>query len=154
MEQDRSIDASEANDEPSAQPLPQASRATPTRLRVAWLSIGLGALLATVSAFMLARPYLGRLIPQRPQDVSQTAQVEDLLVTLRVDEADVGARTIDVLVTDAAKQPVDVDRVRLRLLMTDMAWERMSRRRSASAQATSGRAMCRCRCWAGGTSRR
>jgi mono/diheme cytochrome c family protein len=52
--------------------------------------------------------------------VAQTAKAGELSVTLRMDEAALGQRVVDLIVADAAGKPVDVGAVRLRFTMIGM----------------------------------
>jgi mono/diheme cytochrome c family protein/Tol biopolymer transport system component len=52
--------------------------------------------------------------------VAQTAKAGELSVTLRMDEAALGQRVVDLLIADAAGKPVDVGAVRLRFAMVGM----------------------------------
>ncbi len=52
--------------------------------------------------------------------VAQTAQAGDVRVTLRLDDAAIGQRVLDVTVNDAVGKPVDIGAVRLRFAMTEM----------------------------------
>jgi Tol biopolymer transport system component/mono/diheme cytochrome c family protein len=52
--------------------------------------------------------------------VAQTAQAGELSVTLRMDEAALGQRVVDLIVADAAGKPVDIGAVHLRFSMIGM----------------------------------
>jgi YtkA-like protein len=55
-----------------------------------------------------------------PADVSQTTQVQDLRVTLQLDQPALGPRLLELAVQDAAGQPADIQAVRLRFSMAEM----------------------------------
>jgi mono/diheme cytochrome c family protein/Tol biopolymer transport system component len=52
--------------------------------------------------------------------VAQTTKAGELSVTLRMDEAALGQRVVDLIIADAAGKPVDVGEVRLRFTMLGM----------------------------------
>jgi mono/diheme cytochrome c family protein len=82
-----------------------------------WLVLALAALL--IVAAVLGGWLLGRR-SSSPAGVSQTTQVEDLHVTLQLDQAALGQRTVEVAVQDSAGQPIDMRGVRLRFTMVEM----------------------------------
>jgi Tol biopolymer transport system component/mono/diheme cytochrome c family protein len=53
-------------------------------------------------------------------DIAQTAQVGNVRVTLRLDQAAIGQRVIDLTVNDTTGQPVAMDSLRLRFAMVAM----------------------------------
>lgn len=60
---------------------------------------------------------------ERTTDVDvlrQTKQVDDVVVTLQLDEAALGQRTIDLHVEDSSGAPIELDALQLRFTMTDM----------------------------------
>src|SRR5262245_57462230 len=58
----------------------------------------------------------------RPSAIAavQTAKAGDLSSTMRLDDAALGARVIDITVRDTAGRPADVGAVRLRFAMAEM----------------------------------
>ncbi|MFL5803186.1 MAG: c-type cytochrome [Roseiflexaceae bacterium] len=82
-----------------------------------WLILALAALL--IAAFVLGGWLLGRR-SNSSAAISQTTQADDLSVTLQLDQAALGLRTVEVAVQDSAGQAVDVRGVRLRFIMTQM----------------------------------
>lgn len=63
---------------------------------------------------------LGRNARQLATSVAQTVQAGELSVTLWMDEAALGQRVVDLLVANAAGEPVDIGAVRLRFAMIGM----------------------------------
>src|SRR5690349_2234362 len=63
---------------------------------------------------------LGRNTRPLASGVAQTAKAGDLSLTMRLDDAALGARVIDIMVRDAGGRPVDVGAVRLRFAMAEM----------------------------------
>src|SRR6476469_3674545 len=63
---------------------------------------------------------IGRNSRTSATGVAQTAQAGELSVTLRMDQAALGQRVVDLLVADAAGKPVAVGAVRLRFAMVGM----------------------------------
>jgi mono/diheme cytochrome c family protein len=84
-----------------------------------WLVLALAALLIAVVA--LGGWLLGRRADQlAASGVSQTTQVDDLRVTMQLDQAALGQRVVEVAVQDAAGQAAGVRAVRLRFTMAEM----------------------------------
>jgi mono/diheme cytochrome c family protein/Tol biopolymer transport system component len=82
-----------------------------------WLVIALAALL--IAAVALGGYILGRR-SAAPPGVAQTTQVDNLSITMQLDNPVVGERTVEVAVKDAAGNPVDAQSVRLRFTMVEM----------------------------------
>jgi mono/diheme cytochrome c family protein len=68
----------------------------------------------TVGSWLISRNF------SSSSGIAQTARAGDLSVTLRLDDATVGLRTIDITVEDASGRPADIGEVRLSFAMTDM----------------------------------
>ncbi|HEX5688518.1 MAG TPA: c-type cytochrome, partial [Roseiflexaceae bacterium] len=85
-----------------------------------WLTVAIAALLVALVA--LGGYWLGRRSnpASAPAGAAQSAQAGDLRVTMSLDEAVLGERTVGVAVTDANGAPVDVQSVQLRFTMTEM----------------------------------
>jgi Tol biopolymer transport system component/mono/diheme cytochrome c family protein len=83
-----------------------------------WLVVTLAALLIALVAF--GGWLIGRSTKPVATGVSQTTQVDDLRVTMQLDEAALGQRVVEVAVQDAAGRPVDVRAVQLRFTMAEM----------------------------------
>ena len=85
-----------------------------------WLVIASVALLVVVVA--LGGYWFGRRSSDAAPSsgVAQSAQAGDLQITMQLDQAALGERTIDVSVKDASGTPVEVDGLRLRFIMTEM----------------------------------
>jgi mono/diheme cytochrome c family protein/Tol biopolymer transport system component len=83
-----------------------------------WLVLTLAALLIAVVAF--AGWLAGRANQPLATSVSQSAQVEDLRVTVQLDQAALGQRVVEVALQDAAGRPVDAQAVQLRFTMAEM----------------------------------
>jgi YtkA-like protein len=84
-----------------------------------WLVLALAALLIAVVA--LAGWLIGRGAgATTAAGVSQTTQVQDLRVTLQLDQPALGPRLLELAVQDAAGQPADIQAVRLRFSMAEM----------------------------------
>jgi mono/diheme cytochrome c family protein/Tol biopolymer transport system component len=81
-------------------------------------------LILALAALLIAALALGGwLLGRRSSNsaaISQTTQVEDLHITLQLDQAALGLRTVEVVVQDSAGQPLDVRGVRLRFTMAEM----------------------------------
>jgi len=82
-----------------------------------WLVVGLAALL--IAAVALGGCVLGRR-SVAPSGIAQTVQVDNLSVTMQIDDPVIGERTVDIAVKDAAGNPVDAQTVRLRFTMVEM----------------------------------
>ncbi len=82
------------------------------------LIIALAALLIAVVAF--GGWLLGQPLHSSTDALMQTTQVDDLHITLQLDQAALGQRTVEVAVRDSAGQPVDMRGMRLRFTMTEM----------------------------------
>jgi mono/diheme cytochrome c family protein len=80
--------------------------------------IGVGLVVAAAIGLLSLLP--GRNAGVPPAAVTQSAQLGDLHVTLQLDGSAVGSRVADVLVRDAAGQPVAVRGVRLQFTMAEM----------------------------------
>jgi len=80
--------------------------------------------LAIVAALIVAVAAAGWLLGRaaRPLDtgIAQTAQAGGMSVTLRMDDAAIGQRVLELTVTDGAGKPADVGAVRLRFAMIGM----------------------------------
>jgi Tol biopolymer transport system component/mono/diheme cytochrome c family protein len=63
---------------------------------------------------------LGRASRSNIVGVEQFSQLGDMRMTLRVDDATIGSRVINVVFKDRVDKPVDVNSVRLRFSMVDM----------------------------------
>lgn len=95
---------------------PRRSWGTPTRISKA---AGAGILLlACVTALLIW--LRGRAGAPPVSGPSQTIQAGGLSVTLRLDDAALGPRVVEVSLDDPAGQPVDVSAVRLRFSMAEM----------------------------------
>jgi Tol biopolymer transport system component/mono/diheme cytochrome c family protein len=94
-----------------------ASQAKPATMR-SWQVLAIAAVL--IAGVAIGGWLLGRNTRPLATGVAQTAKAGDLSVTMRVDEAALGPRVIDLTVDNAAGQPVDIGGVRLRFAMTDM----------------------------------
>jgi Tol biopolymer transport system component/mono/diheme cytochrome c family protein len=97
-----------------------------------WLVVTLAALLIAVVA--IAGWLLGRAAKPLATGISQTAQVDDLRVTMQLDQAALGERVVEVAVQDAAGRPADVRAVQLRFTMAEMDMGRIE----ADAQSLGG----------------
>jgi mono/diheme cytochrome c family protein len=75
---------------------------------------------ALIAAVAIGGWLLGRNSRSSATGVAQTAQAGELSVTLRMDQAAIGQRVVDLMVADAAGKPVDVGAVRLRFTMVGM----------------------------------
>src|SRR5215211_2275349 len=75
---------------------------------------------ALIAAVAVGGWLLGRNSSPLDTGVAQTAKAGELSVTLRMDEAALGQRVVDLIVADAAGKPVDVGEVRLRFTMIGM----------------------------------
>src|SRR4051794_34056820 len=75
---------------------------------------------ALIAAVAIGGWLLGRNSRPLTAGVAQTAQAGELSVTLRMDEAAIGQRVVDLMVADAAGKPVDIGAVRLRFSMIGM----------------------------------
>jgi len=79
---------------------------------------------AIVAALLAAVAVVGWLIGRsaRPfaNSVTQTVQAGELKVSLRMDEAAIGQRVVDLMIADAAGKPVDIAAARLRFSMIGM----------------------------------
>src|SRR5215216_3846526 len=73
-----------------------------------------------IAAVAVGSWLLSRYTQSTSTGVAQTAKAGELSVTLRMDEAALGQRVVDLLVADAAGKPVDVGTVRLRFAMVGM----------------------------------
>jgi mono/diheme cytochrome c family protein len=80
--------------------------------------------IAIVATLIVAVAIGGWLLGRNPRrsatGVAQTARAGELSVTLRMDEAAIGQRVVDLIVADAAGKPVDIGAVRLRFAMIGM----------------------------------
>src|SRR4051812_43098172 len=81
--------------------------------------------IAAIAALVLAAAALmlwfaGRDEPLPTTGITQIAQIEDLRVTLWLDQAALGPRVVEVRVADAAGRPANLDTVRLRFTMAEM----------------------------------
>jgi mono/diheme cytochrome c family protein len=75
---------------------------------------------ALIAAVAVGGWLLGRNSRPLATGVAQTARAGELSVTLRMDEAALGQRVVDLMVADAAGKPVDIGAVRLRFSMIGM----------------------------------
>jgi mono/diheme cytochrome c family protein len=80
----------------------------------------LAAIAAIVIAAALILWFAGRTAPLPDTGIKQIAQIDDLRVTLWIDQDTLGSRMVEVRVTDAAGRPVDLSAVRLHVTMADM----------------------------------
>src|SRR5829696_6220273 len=76
--------------------------------------------IALIAAMAVGGWLLSRNARLSTTGVTQTAKAGELSVTLRMDEAALGERVVDLIVADAAGKPVDVGEVRLRFTMIGM----------------------------------
>ncbi|HEX5689692.1 MAG TPA: c-type cytochrome, partial [Roseiflexaceae bacterium] len=85
-----------------------------------WVALAVAALLVALVA--LGGYWLGRQSNQAstPAGITQSVQAGDLRVTMSIDEAALGDRTVGVTIADANGAPVDVQSVQLRFTMTEM----------------------------------
>jgi len=72
-----------------------------------------------IAVVALAGWMLGRAAPPAA-GIAQTVQVEDLRVTVQLDQAALGSRIVNVTVQDANDRPLDLSAVRLRFTMPEM----------------------------------
>jgi mono/diheme cytochrome c family protein len=84
----------------------------------AWPLAALAALFVAAAALILW--FAGRSEKSPATGVTQIAQVEDLRVTLWLDQDALGPRVVELRVADAAGQPADLRAVRLRFTMAEM----------------------------------
>jgi mono/diheme cytochrome c family protein/Tol biopolymer transport system component len=77
-------------------------------------------IIALIAAVAVGGWLLGRSSRSSASGVAQTVQAGELRVTLRMDEAAIGQRVVDLMVADAAGKPVDVGTVRLSFAMIGM----------------------------------
>ncbi len=97
-------------------------RAASLRTRpVVLAAVGVGIALVAGIVVVLAGWLLGRGPGVSPTGIAQTAQAGDLHVTMQLEDTALGPRVIDVLINDAAGNPVKVGNVRLRFSMAEMA---------------------------------
>ena len=75
---------------------------------------------ALIAAVAVGGWLLGRNSRPLATGVAQTAQAGELSVTLRMDEAALGQRVVDLMVADTAGKPVAIGAVRLRFAMIGM----------------------------------
>ncbi len=94
-------------------------RSLPKRSPALLIAIGLGALAIAIACGVVAIWMFMRGV-QAPPAVVQTAQAGDVRVTMQLDDAALGLRVIDVLLRDAADNPIDAEAVRLRFTMAEM----------------------------------
>jgi len=83
-----------------------------------WRVIAIVVTLITVVA--IGGWLLARNARQLANSVTQTIKAGELSVALRMDEAAIGERVIDLIVTDAAGKPIDIGAARLRFAMVGM----------------------------------
>jgi len=79
--------------------------------------------IAIVAALIAAVAIGGWLVGRNARSstgVAQTAKAGELSVTLRMDEAALGQRVVDLIVADSAGKPVAIGAVRLRFAMIGM----------------------------------
>src|SRR5690349_10739257 len=84
----------------------------------AWQLAAIAALIIVAAALIVWRA--GRDEPLPATGVTQVAQVEDLRVTLWLDQDALGPRVAELRVADAAGRPADLGAVRLRFTMAEM----------------------------------
>jgi mono/diheme cytochrome c family protein len=84
----------------------------------AWPFIAIAALGIAIAALILW--FAGRDEPLPTTGIVQTAQIDDLCVTLWLDQDALGPRVIELRAADAAGRPADLRAVRLRFSMADM----------------------------------
>jgi mono/diheme cytochrome c family protein/Tol biopolymer transport system component len=84
----------------------------------AWPLVAIAALGIAIAALILW--FAGRDEPLPTTGIAQTAQIDDLRVTLWLDQDALGPRLIELRVADAAGRPADLQAVRLRFSMADM----------------------------------
>jgi Tol biopolymer transport system component/mono/diheme cytochrome c family protein len=77
-------------------------------------------IIALIAAVAVGGWLLGRNARSSATGVAQTVQAGELRVTLRMDQAAIGQRVVDLMVADAAGKPVDIGAVRLRFAMIGM----------------------------------
>src|SRR5438552_15950219 len=75
---------------------------------------------ALIAAVAIGGWLLGRNTRPLATGVAQTAQAGELSITLRMDQAAIGQRVVDLTVADAAGKPVEIGAVRLRFAMVGM----------------------------------
>src|SRR6266508_4718980 len=75
---------------------------------------------ALIAALAVGGWLLGRNSRPLATGVAQTAKAGELSVTLRMDEAALGERVVDLMVADATGKPVDISAIRLRFAMIGM----------------------------------
>ncbi|HEY3232353.1 MAG TPA: c-type cytochrome, partial [Roseiflexaceae bacterium] len=73
-----------------------------------------------IAVVALAGWMLGRRAAPPAAGIAQTVQVEDLRVTVQLDQAVLGSRIVNVTVQDANDKPLDLSAVRLRFTMPEM----------------------------------
>ena len=95
-------------------------RGWPVSIRVTKMAVGVGVSLMLVSVAVLVIWLRGRAGPSPSVGWTQTVQAEGLNVTMQLDDTALGPRVIDVLINDAAGNPVEVGNVRLRFSMAEM----------------------------------
>src|SRR5579859_3768650 len=83
-----------------------------------WLVVALALLL--VAMIGLIGYIIGRSTPPLATGTAQTANIDGLQVTMRLDSAAPGPRVIEVAVQDGSGNPVDVSAVQLHFHMQDM----------------------------------
>ncbi len=80
----------------------------------------IGIVVTLIAAVAVGGWLLGRNSRPLATSVAQTAQAGGMSITLRMDDAAIGQRVIDLTVTDSAGKPVDIGAVRLRFSMIGM----------------------------------
>lgn len=82
--------------------------------------IVLSVTLALLSAMVLGAWLLSHDTERPVVGMTQTVQVDELQITMQIDDTTLGTRQIDVLIHDANDQPFPVTSVQLRFTMAEM----------------------------------